>query len=138
MVINLSLHPTSSPRVCSTKTRIKTQIEKSISPFCSLREYVPLKQGLRREAVCCVGQFVRTPRVCSTKTRIKTGLTYVNTRTGKTPRVCSTKTRIKTFVVCTNVVPSCLLREYVPLKQGLRLSVWVRPYASGHSESMFH
>ena len=35
-------------------------------------------------------------------------------------RVCSTKTRIKTLTNSPNVVP-VNLKEYVPLKQGLRL-----------------
>ena len=86
-----------------------------------------------------------SPRVCSTKTRIKTELFHTFKAKNLAPRVCSTKTRIKTRTMSTlwmrwplrEYVPlkqglrqllqnfSCnfLLREYVPLKQGLRLGV---------------
>ena len=61
-----------APRVCSTKTRIKTHGQLWKGKWCHLREYVPLKQGLRLIGCELVEEVGRTPRVCSTKTRIKT------------------------------------------------------------------
>ena len=61
-----------SPRVCSTKTRIKTYTSKFDAPVLDLREYVPLKQGLRLLFGIWEKPAAKTPRVCSTKTRIKT------------------------------------------------------------------
>ena len=108
------------PRVCSTKTRIKTQRLGLVGLGCPLREYVPLKQGLRLDMNVLRLQC-EAPRVCSAKTRIKTNASYcvldierlreyVPLKQGlrrrkknwtmpvrlSTPRVCSTKTRIKT------------------------------------------
>ena len=66
--------------------------------FCRnfLREYVPLKQGLRRDEQCFIHHPIHSPRVCSTKTRIKT------------------------IVFAYGNYFLMPLREYVPLKQGLR------------------
>ena len=83
-----------APRVCSTKTRIKTAQRKRSVERC------------------------RAPRVCSTKTRIKTSTKVRNGTSLDAPRVCSTKTRIKTF--SKSSLSRGNLREYVPLKQGLR------------------
>ena len=85
-----------APRVCSTKTRIKTNPTLALVLYGILREYVPLKQGLRQHQVRCYPFAVRAPRVCSTKTRIKTLTFGFLTSSEITPRVCSTKTRIKT------------------------------------------
>ena len=61
-----------SPRVWSTKTRIKT-LHLGISENKSyLREYGPLKQGLRLTQYIIYVFFISSPRVWSTKTRIKT------------------------------------------------------------------
>ena len=61
----------------------------------ALREYVPLKQGLRQVRVTSILGYL-TP-----------------------PRVCSTYTMIKTSAIC-HEEATRVLREYVPLKQGLR------------------
>ena len=90
---------TIAPRACSTKTRIKTghpSVQQSVLE--SLREHVPLKQGLRHP---CGSPHPNplAPRACSTKTRIKTSPICINyTLKPQTPRACSTKTRIKTIV----------------------------------------
>ena len=84
-----------TPRVCSTKTRIKTYCYYFNVVRLVLREYVPLKQGLRLPSLGKVS-WDSTPRVCSTKTRIKTPTRAVNGVPADSPRVCSTKTRIKT------------------------------------------
>ena len=60
-----------------------------------LREYVPLKQGLRPSVPFGINVLLISPRVCSIKTRIKTR-------------------------VLLHATISVCLREYVPLKQGLR------------------
>ena len=132
----------STPRVCSTKTRIKTQKSRRAHPWMYLREYVPLKQGLRllvhrysahqiTPRVCSTKTRIKTvhwthvrlpsspPRVCSTKTRIKTYVISADNPQQLAPRVCSTKTRIKTSPL-TFLIHFSTLREYVPLKQGLR------------------
>ena len=116
-----------------------------MSPTPLLREYVPLKQGLRQQVhdsvlrtdhpprVCSTKTRIKTmirsmsaavtmpPRVCSTKTRIKTKFIVLNVKCYVTPRVCSTKTRIKTEQLAITDHNAPWLREYVPLKQGLRL-----------------
>ena len=78
-----------------------------------------------------------SPRVCSTKTRIKTLSLLYKSQLFLTPRVCSTKTRIKTVMVDRNKV-SLTLREYVPLKQGLRPLNGDNSWGGQISESMFH
>ena len=119
-----------SPRVCSTKTRIKTyrlssdSLDIQFSPrVCST------KTRIKTSGYPVLPASPRSPRVCSTKTRIKTASISTTSTNTATPRVCSTKTRIKT--PC-RVQPSDRvgsLREYVPLKQGLRhsnaLNSWI-------------
>ena len=61
-----------SPRVWSTKTRIKTPTAVLHAPATILREYGPLKQGLRLTQYIIYVFFISSPRVWSTKTRIKT------------------------------------------------------------------
>ena len=70
----VSVEKIMSPRVCSTKTRIKTVNSPSLLLKATLRGYVPLKQGLRHFPFIIFEGNNRTPRVCSTKTRIKTQL----------------------------------------------------------------
>ena len=65
-------------------------------PLVRLREYLPLKQGLRlRRAVLLHGR-------------------------SDSPRVSSIKTRIKTYQDIQYNLYQTLLREYLPLEQGLR------------------
>ena len=71
-----------APRVCSTKTRIKTLLIVLETASIELREYVPLKQGLRLGAVAQSNNFL-SPRVCSTKTRIKTKIYFPKHPVGK-------------------------------------------------------
>ena len=86
----------------------------------ALREYLPLKQGLRHHNFSVFVRFPVSPRVSSIKTRIKTPLhlpfrqseglrEYLPLKQGL--RHC-----LKLFVNST----ACRLREYLPLKQGLR------------------
>ncbi len=116
---------TLAPRPSSTKTRIKTKLlVKCKFNIRSLRDHLPLKQGLRRVnfdfcASCRrrlrdhlpLKQGLRliingetlyllryAPRPSSTKTRIKTsgiGLSVITLK--DSPRPSSTKTRIKTI-----------------------------------------
>ena len=72
-----------------------------------LREYVPLKQGLRLWGITWSSATRPPPRVCSTKTRIKTKVHPTIINTDITPRVCSTKTRIKTLWRCLRVLIRC-------------------------------
>ena len=91
--------------------------------FGRLREYGPLKQGLRQDTRRCFYHRSGTPRVWSTKTRIKTNHFSPLQSRNASPRVWSTKTRIKTFVAIKFMTKFSLkLREYGPLKQGLRPS----------------
>ena len=133
-----------SPRVCSTKTRIKTSKDGSLRAIFHLREYVPLKQGLRllwniaKGLLCCLREYVPLKQglrqivfifllflhYLREYVPLKQGLRLlmsISTLFFITPRVCSTKTRIKTVgkIIC---VKLDYLREYVPLKQGLRLT----------------
>ena len=65
------------------------------------------------------------PRVSSIKTRIKTPQSQIYYFQNSAPRVSSIKTRIKTnlFILFLTIHP--FLREYLPLKQGLRLKLSV-------------
>ena len=135
-----------APRVSSIKTRIKTNKETKITLLSPLREYLPLKQGLRQQFL--VQKHIQfPPRVSSIKTRIKTHehsslveqrslREYLPLKQGlrhilhlkvlyalSTPRVSSIKTRIKTKAFLYNKRNSIELREYLPLKQGLRLLI---------------
>ena len=80
-----------------------------------LKEYVPLKQGLRPEPApsCCIVEV--TQRVCSIKTRIKTSSSGITMYSSK------------------------MLKEYVPLKQGLRQFLFPNfDELPKSSKSMFH
>ena len=87
--------------------------------FC-LREYLPLKQGLRLHYLKTITCRQQTPRVSSIKTRIKTGQSLDLWQSSCAPRVSSIKTRIKTRMPLAQQQDPCYLREYLPLKQGLR------------------
>ena len=90
----------SSQRTTSTKTRIKT-----------------VRVSLK------VRFFSMTQRTTSTKTRIKTLLFFFGRNFCKeAQRTTSTKTRIKTRLVVNRLQLLLVLREQLPLKQGLRLS----------------
>ena len=66
-------------------------------------------------------KVIATQRLYSTKTRIKTRRAlYTSAKDGRSQRLYSTKTRIKTFVVFTTQNLFIILRDYIPLKQGLR------------------
>ena len=59
-------------RLSSTKTRIKTIHILRQNWISILRDYLPLKQGLRQLLSTITGNFMITQRLSSTKTRIKT------------------------------------------------------------------
>ena len=129
-----------------------------------LREHIPLKQGLRHYIPKTNAKFIPPQRAYSIKTRIKTsckgssGLrrpcsqraysikTRIKTRLkglkrGTRPlaqRAYSIKTRIKTLLhPLTEVLR--ILREHIPLKQGLRLYSFPHiGFCSQYSESIFH
>ena len=61
-----------------------------------LREYLPLKQGLRLTTINSWYIFPNAQRVSSIKTRIKTIITLPNPLSIRPQRVSSIKTRIKT------------------------------------------
>ena len=112
-----------------------------------LREYLPLKQGLRLIRIHSSAIY-RPQRVSSIKTRIKTNeikhfalflmklREYLPLKQGLrrirepactqqrhlTQRVSSIKTRIKTLLLLA-ICRIRALREYLPLKQGLRLTI---------------
>ena len=86
-----------TPRVCSTKTRIKTHPHDVFWwRWCNLREYVPLKQGLRQGIL----------KVIISNMGLRE---YVPLKQGLRPRMKDSSN-----------FHQCKLREYVPLKQGLR------------------
>ena len=76
------------------------------------------------------------PRAYSTKTRIKTLLTTNESPSFGAPRAYSTKTRIKTPDVV--FVIGLILREHIPLKQGLRPQKLPNLFSPNGSESIFH
>ena len=83
-------------RVSSIKTRIKTKNKIMIVNRCNLREYLPLKQGLRL-SFTEFAIIVKSQRVSSIKTRIKTAIFVTNYENQNSQRVSSIKTRIKTL-----------------------------------------
>jgi hypothetical protein len=68
------LHLLGTRSAYSTKTRIKTYFMFSIARCKDLAAHIPLKQGLRllKELLKVGGYTAVTPRAYSTKTRIKT------------------------------------------------------------------
>ena len=88
-----------------------------------LRDYIPLKQGLRQRDALQLFKCHKTQRLYSTKTRIKTHPRSRQANALTTAqRLYSTKTRIKTSRLQRLNTPE-MLRDYIPLKQGLRLPV---------------
>ena len=85
-------------RAYSSKTRIKTIVYVSNAVATTLKEHIPVKQGLRLHFFKRVRNFCITQRAYSSKTRIKTILTPSQLRSSNT------------------------LKEHIPVKQGLRLS----------------
>ena len=68
--------------------------------FVFLKEYIPVKQGLRLSTFLPNKLSMMSQRVYSSKTRIKTHSTTVSYRTPyASQRVYSSKTRIKTFFI---------------------------------------
>ena len=85
-----------------------------------LREQLPLKQGLRQINSISIAYLKIAQRTTSTKTRIKTS-PYASKGLPVHPqRTTSTKTRIKTHISDYCLPLSKMLREQLPLKQGLR------------------
>ena len=102
-----------------------------------LREYVPLKQGLRRHYLVKFYASLKAPRVCSTKTRIKTAYLPLGSFSAPLREYVPLKQGLRPVKPSLSGAP-VPLREYVPLKQGLRrLQVNVNGRVSP-SESMFH
>ena len=88
-------------RVYSSKTRIKTSPQLyRVKYLQQLKEYIPVKQGLRLIDISTPVMFQISQRVYSSKTRIKTIVYSFPTDT-----------------------PSGL-KEYIPVKQGLRLNTF--------------
>jgi len=84
-----------------------------------LRDYIPLKQGLRPGLERGDLRSYIPQRLYSTKTRIKTRIADAFLYSCEPQRLYSTKTRIKTRTrMPGNKVRH--LRDYIPLKQGLR------------------
>ena len=112
-------------RAYSIKTRIKTYLLDSRSAKATiLREHIPLKQGLRPTRVRAINRLLSTQRAYSIKTRIKTNLKCGwNLSRNWTQRAYSIKTRIKTCKSIHYFPLIVLLREHIPLKQGLRLFI---------------
>ena len=103
-----------------------------------LREYVPLKQGLRQEFPILNNNAPWLREYVPLKQGLRLIIISPLSFLSETPRVCSIKTRIKTFRGRSYSCQCNPLREYVPLKQGLRQFVF-RIYRNADiSESMFH
>ncbi len=117
--------PHSTQRTTSTKTRIKTPEHKTIEfNIQCLREQLPLKQGLRPHVLSPSLWMTLTQRTTSTKTRIKTHQRpFCHHKDLLSQRTTSTKTRIKTLLYRPIMSKYTILREQLPLKQGLRLSI---------------
>ena len=108
-------------KLSSIRTRIKTA---TIAVFCCnshiLRNYLPLEQGLRRINFflcfsCCFAQ-----KLSSIRTRIKTFNCCFHCYCVLTQKLSSIRTRIKTFSSSVTSIPFLILRNYLPLEQGLR------------------
>ena len=82
------------------KQGLRPALSGSMHDASILREYLPLKQGLR---LCCLCHFVCyvlfAQRVSSIKTRIKTYKLFKSSESGFPQRVSSIKTRIKTSLI---------------------------------------
>ena len=61
-----------------------------------VKEYIPLKQGLRLPFFLVVLNMLNGKRIYSIKTRIKTKGCYINVDINASKRIYSIKTRIKT------------------------------------------
>ena len=105
-----------------------------------LREHIPLKQGLRLPNDQYKIPIPIPQRAYSIKTRIKTKeflqpVLYLQ----RAQRAYSIKTRIKTAHFSLLRQPSLVLREHIPLKQGLRRNILHRARCRHiNSESIFH
>ena len=87
----------------------------------SLREYLPLKQGLRHILHLKVLYALSTPRVSSIKTRIKTKAFLYNKRNSIELREYLPLKQGLRLLILLLLLKAAVLREYLPLKQGLRL-----------------
>ena len=85
-----------------------------------LREHIPLKQGLRRLSDTQETVLSLSQRAYSIKTRIKTKPCLKSKIVINAQRAYSIKTRIKTQIGALLFEKLALLREHIPLKQGLR------------------
>ena len=135
-------------RLSSTTTRIKTIFSLKISLKKKIvRDYLPLQQGLRHSTPAGLVVTRARQRLSSTTTRIKTSYfigksiiywnrqrlssttTRIKTVLGATQwsickerqRLSSTTTRIKTSVQLLCASSALIVRDYLPLQQGLRL-----------------
>ena len=88
--------------------------------FLALRDHLPLQQGLRRLITCPSFHYTIPPRPSSTTTRIKTRNSGPDLHCLHSPRPSSTTTRIKTCHIAFICSLNNLLRDHLPLKQGLR------------------
>ena len=124
--------------VCSTKTRIKTELPTIKNGLLTLWEYVPLKQGLRLASIHFQTRKQVPLGVCSTKTRIKTCCTRTFGQRAFLWEYVPLKQGLRLiFLICG--ANTFNLWEYVPLKQGLRLSFFLYHIKFfSFSGSMFH
>ena len=89
----------------------------------SVRDYLPLQQGLRPYLSSSLASKRQSPRLSSITTRIKTEANCNRRRlTRLRPRLSSITTRIKTLVAQAKAFVGIGVRDYLPLQQGLRHS----------------
>ena len=86
-----------------------------------IRDLIPLKQGLRLNTARCRNYIVFDQRPYTIKTRIKTFTAIVVSSTSCNQRPYTIKTRIKTQASQFLTEFSRIIRDLIPLKQGLRL-----------------
>ncbi len=86
-----------------------------------VRDYLPLQQGLRLLTVSLMAVSIESQRLSSITTRIKTDFReHLLLDVLSRQRLSSITTRIKTCVLSFLLLFRSLVRDYLPLQQGLR------------------
>ena len=90
--------------------------------FFNVRDHIPLEQGLRQRAKETVRLRIACQRPYSIRTRIKTPPAVLLSPWRQCQRPYSIRTRIKTPCCPLAVSPCPVVRDHIPLEQGLRLN----------------
>ena len=103
----------------------------------AVRDHIPLEQGLRLPTPKIVIQRFGCQRPYSIRTRIKTKKCKVIHTDPRCQRPYSIRTRIKTYLL-TTALRKRLVRDHIPLEQGLRLDHKSDATEKLESETIFH